>query len=122
MMPFETELGEYLGRKTLLIGLAGHGQVEDHRCYTLPRPTSLVGGQTKVGGNDIKGPDHSSKVMKLEGSGTCAHSALADCRRERNTTSIRRRKALGFFLGQKSEQHFSLAPGSRGTSKLPISF
>jgi hypothetical protein len=35
-MLFETELGECLGNKTFLISLAAHGQVEDHRCDTLP--------------------------------------------------------------------------------------
>jgi hypothetical protein len=56
MILFETELGEYLGRKTFLISLADHGQVEDHRCDTLPRPTAFVGGETKLGANDIKCP------------------------------------------------------------------
>jgi hypothetical protein len=122
MILFERELGEYLGRKTFLISLAGHGQVEDHRCDTLPRPTTFVGGETKLSANDIKGPNHSSEVMKLEGTGTCAHCALVDCMREGNRREFRRGEALDFFLGQQSEQHFSLSPGSRGASELPISF
>jgi hypothetical protein len=66
---FETELGECLGNKTFLISLAAHGQVEDHRCDTLPRPTAFVGRETKLGANDIKGPEHALKVMRLEGTG-----------------------------------------------------
>jgi hypothetical protein len=87
MLPFETELGEYLGRKTLLIDLADHGQVEDHRRDTLPRPTAFAGRKTKLSANDIKGAEHSSKVMRLEGTGSYAgvgHGSLTDCRRKRN--------------------------------------
>jgi hypothetical protein len=68
-MLFETELGECLGNKTFLISLAAHGQVEDHRCDALPRPTAFVGRETKLGANDIKGPEHNFKVVRLEGTG-----------------------------------------------------
>jgi hypothetical protein len=37
-------------------------------------------------------------------------------------TRIPGAKALDFFLGQRSEQHFSLSLGSRGAGELPISF
>jgi hypothetical protein len=87
---FKMELGKYLGNKTFLISLAGHGQVEDHRCDTLLQPTAFVGGETKLSANDIEGPKHRFKMMKLKGTGTQAgfrHSALADCRRERNCLS-----------------------------------
>jgi hypothetical protein len=70
MILFEAELAEYLCHKTFLISLAGHGQVEDHRCDTFPGPTAFVGGETKPSANDTKCPEHSSKVMRLEGTGT----------------------------------------------------
>ena len=83
----KAELGEYLCSKTFLIDLAGHSQVEDYRCDTLPRPTSFMGGETKLSANGIKGPEHCLKVMRLEAAGTQAaigHGALADPRRDRS--------------------------------------
>src|SRR6516162_7483437 len=89
---FKTELSEHLGNKSFLIGLAGHGEVEDHRCDTLPRPTPFVGGETKLRANSIKGPEHRLKVMRLEATGTSAgfgHSAFTGSRPERTSTSLR---------------------------------
>ena len=43
---------------------------KDHRCDTPPRPTTFV-GETKLSANDIKGPEHSLKLMRHEGTGSC---------------------------------------------------
>jgi hypothetical protein len=59
-----------MGNKTFLIGLAGHGQVEDHRCDTLPRPSAFVGGETKLRANSIKRTEHSLKLTSLKATGT----------------------------------------------------
>ena len=105
---FKTELRKYLGTKTFLIGLAGHGQVEDDRCDTLPRPTAFVRGETKLSANGIKGSEHGSKVMKLEGTGTWTrfgHSRLADFGRERNSPST---TAIDNFAMQAGVLRFAL--------------
>ena len=77
MILFKTELGERLGNKTLLIGLAGHRHVEDHRRDTLPRQAAFVGGDIKLSANAIKGVEHSPEVMRLERTRTWAGSGNA---------------------------------------------
>jgi hypothetical protein len=61
-----------------------------------------VGGETKLSADGIKGPEHSSKVMRLEGTGTCVgfrHGPLPQTAGGTATVSLSQRHPVVLIRG-----------------------